>query len=1698
MLYILDRQERVIGTLKNDGGADFSVPSFFDDTLTEDLQTGAETFTFTTIDKGGASKNLVAGNYIAFKKKGKYKLFQIMQIEESHEDVIYITVYCESAGLELINKVFRATKIASADQRKFLTTVLSDTGWNVGMVDATNEEAHAFDLEDSTVYATLQNNIGKFGVELEFRVEINGGRISQKFVDTYASRGKITGKRFTFGKDIEKLTRKVDTTSLFTALVGKGKDNLKFSDITVNGIDKPLGQDFVADQEAFNRYNNNGYHIMGIYEFDTNSPEELLRATYKQLQKCKEPKVEYEIEVAMLGELLGEDWNGVEIGDTVAITDTAFNPPITLMARVSKLETSFTNPQGDKCTLANFIEVSSNITDEMRKIASKLEGYVDNSISGKFPIGSDDIKEGAVLGKHIYKNSITTEHLQADSITVDKLDTNYVKAVDGEIKNLKSKSAEISQAIIDNAQITKAEIDKLVAKDGEFEKIISGKADIGTVTAIDGKISQLASIVLTAEDLTAINGDIKNLKSQYADIEVVVAGKVSAEQLDIVNGDIKNLKSKYAEIDSIKTDIANLNTVVAGKVSTEELNAVSGIVEKLKSDLIETNKLVSNKASITELESVSAEIDKLKVKDGQFDNLLSGNLTALNIKANSITGDRLQAGTITADKIKAGTITAESGILGEACIKTANIGDAQITGVKVAKGAIGTLNITDGAIISTKIAKAQITGAHIQEASIEDAHIKNINASKISAGVLDAKNITVKNLSADSITVGQINGKQIQAGAISKDKLDDALNGVIKNTIDNVDEALKNIGLVKQDIQGVSSEVSKKADATLVESQLEQTKADLQKYSDQVAVAKSELAKQEAIANADGKITAEEQKRIKQAQDNLNTAIAKANEIATQKSDSAKQQAIVGARTIPDTRNDNQPPSWYMGNYPCQTITEFKTASNIGISGTNYGTLETKVPWNDASGGYPVQIFRSNNTPTYQRKGVNDTTWSAWEQLEDTKGAQAKANNALNDAKTYVDNSQKEIQNKINNVTTIVNGKNTIFYSPTQPSASGRITNDIWFDIDNGYKMYKFANGSWEATQFGTDAIASNSITGEKILANSITSGKIASGSITSDKIGAFAITSDKVASNSITAGKIATNAITSQNIVAGAITTDKIASNSVTAEKINVEDLFVSGSAFMGNLEAVDIKAEQITTGKISGDVLDLTGLVNFEALDNTLQDNFVFDTTSNKTYINGGYIYTNSVTADKINAKGLTVSDKNNTTTFKIDDDGEVYVTGNMQSSNYDEVAKTGYKITKDGDMVLNNALVRGDVMLPNAGITDFGGQKGNINHVRNSNFVDVVPNATSINGWNTWGDIRVFGAQGQTHYNTPGIVYLGAITGGGIWQAYNNTTIKPNTKYTVSLDMGREGAVKGFKSYIEFWNNGAKVEAIGIFDQNQACGIQRKSFTFTSTSKAYNEVRLVFTHEGAPSGNSYLIELGNIKLEEGEKQTPWYPSSQDNINFVRFWAGANYDNRNKAPFRVYQDGSIYATKGNFEGTFSGSIDVGNIHISDTNTSQAVFKINTNNDSETKVFLSEEGSYFNTNVVFGTIDKKQVEVDVNNRKVNVTDTTLKVNRSGNNGWVEIGRNDGVYSPMSLGLDKGQFGDYRHDLAFAGGGLWFNNVGARGADRFDYSFKKKSGVERVKVEVDGDLDVTDNVVLGVMKIARKNDAGNEGVDFII
>lgn len=87
---------------------------------------------------------------------------------------------------------------------------------------------------------------------------------------------------------------------------------------------------------------------------------------------------------------------------------------------------------------------------------------------------------------------------------------------------------------------------------------------------------------------------------------------------------------------------------------------------------------------------------------------------------------------------------------------------------------------------------------------------------------------------------------------------------------------------------------------------------------------------------------------------------------------------------IKDTRNDNQPPSWYMKNHQRETVVEFKMVKAIGLSNSGtYAILVTFVPPNDGSGEYPRQVAICAEN-IWWRRGGSDSSWTAWRHILDT------------------------------------------------------------------------------------------------------------------------------------------------------------------------------------------------------------------------------------------------------------------------------------------------------------------------------------------------------------------------------------------------------------------------------------------------------------------------------------------------------------------------------------------------------------------------------------------------------------------------------------------------------------------------------------------------------------------------------------------
>lgn len=653
-IFILDKSKTVVDVLSNNGDSPQS--PFFDDKYVQDLATGAETFEFTTVSNERTSKYTVAGNYVAFKFKNKIKMFQIMETKEEHHDALYKSCYCEIAGLELINNVIREREIPSANVRQFFEIALADTDWRLGIVDAALVLSSNIKIERATnVYSLIQEHLSTFDMEIEYRFEMTGNRISGMYIDVYKSRGRDTGFRFEYGENVSGVSKQVDMSELCTAMVGIGKDNIDFKSVEW-GADtpalKPLNQDFIVDVEAHKIWNNNGSYLMGTYTAQTESPHELLTLTWNELQRRKQPKMTYDIQVEMLQ---GYD-DEINIGDTVKVIDNDYIPALHLTARIGRLELSFTDYRQNKCILTNFKEVKSGILS-----LDTIQAIID----GKFPIGSEQIQDGAITEGKIdtqYLHTIKTDVIiaakaEVEELIADKANIEDLTAVNATIENLKAKDAEIENAVINNLKATTAEIESLKAKDATIENLVAEKANIKDLNAINASISNLEAIKADIVDLEATNATINNLKADVAEIDTLLAGNITADNIqsgsitsnELASGTITAGSGVIADgaIGSAQISSLDAAKINAGTIDTSRVT-VAGPNSNLK---LSGNRLqVFNGVGSNQVERVS--LGDVRGDGSQYGLLVRGaDGKTVIMDENGVTNAGITDGAITNDKI---------------------------------------------------------------------------------------------------------------------------------------------------------------------------------------------------------------------------------------------------------------------------------------------------------------------------------------------------------------------------------------------------------------------------------------------------------------------------------------------------------------------------------------------------------------------------------------------------------------------------------------------------------------------------------------------------------------------------------------------------------------------------------------------------------------------------------------------------------------------------------------------------------------------------------------------------------------------------------------------------------------------------------------------------------------------------------------
>lgn len=383
MLFVLNRDFQIIGLASNDSEETLH---YYGDILHTELTSGVSTYEFTVPKNHEDSQHIQEGNYVTFKNnKGKQLLFTIMEMEEDGNEKV---VYCEDIGLDLLNETVAPVASSTAQPiAYYLNVAMYDSGWEIGV----NEIAH---LNRTLNYDSYTNALERIlsilnafdDAEVDFTVEFDGNTVAHQYINVYKRVGKDTGIRLNAGIDLLEARRSVSMDGLATALYGIGKtvknDNPDLpdtiTDITSIAYDdgryySGLGDPYVRDREAnkkWSRFRNgqaqwDGY-IVDIYNYDTDSPQELFNRTLSQLQKRNEPAITYEVDVNKIDADLS-------IGDTVTIVDPDFKPALYLQARVLSVDESQTDDSKNSIKLGNYVLLTSSIDAQLKDLQATLK-----------------------------------------------------------------------------------------------------------------------------------------------------------------------------------------------------------------------------------------------------------------------------------------------------------------------------------------------------------------------------------------------------------------------------------------------------------------------------------------------------------------------------------------------------------------------------------------------------------------------------------------------------------------------------------------------------------------------------------------------------------------------------------------------------------------------------------------------------------------------------------------------------------------------------------------------------------------------------------------------------------------------------------------------------------------------------------------------------------------------------------------------------------------------------------------------------------------------------------------------------------------------------------------------------------------------------------------------------------------------------
>lgn len=492
-------------------GARRGMLPFTDGKITE-VENGGVTIGFSAF-AGHPSVSAIEneGRVVARDTQGNYREFIIRVIEDEYGSAgKFKRVEAEGSEYELIDEWLPSYRQSSVTLPTALSAILQGTRWEVGEIED-KYTPQPVDLRHMTKRRAVNELINLFDGIVSYRVEIDGNRVVRRYVDVAKNSRLYIGKRFEAGKDILSASRTLDSQGIKTAMYGVGASDengnrLTFSDVEWrkewgDPVDKPLGQSWVGDPDALERWGAQGgtKHKTGGYDGQEEDPAELLLNTWNHLQMNNSLLDSYETDVINLGELLDYPHEKIKLSDNVKALVHDMHPPLKTDARIVEYIHNLNDRKLSRCVIGNHT-ASIDLNERVSQIEDDY-----NDKRGEWDKKPDKVK------------SELEEHIAEELAEANE--------------NIENAKKELEEAI-ENIEIGREDIEGLDEDLRDLDRAIRNRIPYG----------------MAAEDINSSNTKILG-KNLVIDGDTTVTGNIGASRATFFDMGTERMVAKNATID---------------------------------------------------------------------------------------------------------------------------------------------------------------------------------------------------------------------------------------------------------------------------------------------------------------------------------------------------------------------------------------------------------------------------------------------------------------------------------------------------------------------------------------------------------------------------------------------------------------------------------------------------------------------------------------------------------------------------------------------------------------------------------------------------------------------------------------------------------------------------------------------------------------------------------------------------------------------------------------------------------------------------------------------------------------------------------------------------------------------------------------------------------------------------------------------